>query len=70
MTLYAGQLVLNLFWRTWPGNALSFLLLLFMILTLVALWRRNSWAALAFLPCLAWIVFLTISSIAHWHLHP
>lgn len=69
MTLYAGQLVLNLFWRAWPTQILSLLLVLFMLLTLVALWRRNSWAALAFLPCLAWIVFVTVSSITHWHLY-
>lgn len=69
MTLYAGQLVLNLFWRSWPLPSLSLLLILFMLLTLVALWRRNSLAALAFLPCLAWIIFLTVSSITHWHLH-
>lgn len=69
MTLYAGQLVLNLFWRIWPAPSLSLLLILFMLLTIVALWRRNSLAALAFLPCLAWIIFLTVSSITHWHLH-
>ena len=68
MTLYAGQLVLNLFWRTWPGPFIALVLDFFMLLTLVALLRRNTWAALAFLPCLTWIVFLTVSSIAHWHL--
>ena len=68
MTLYAGQLVLNLLWRSWPTSPLTLVLILFMLLTLIALFRRNSWAALAFLPCLAWIVFLAMSSVAHWHL--
>lgn len=69
MTFYAGQLVLNLFWRTWPVPAIALVLDFFMALTLAALLRRNRWAALAFLPCLAWTVFLTISNIAQWHLH-
>ncbi len=69
MTFYTGQLILNLFWRIWPGPALALCLIFFMLLTLVALSRRNSFAALAFLPCLVWIVFLTISSFTHWHFH-
>jgi translocator protein len=68
MTLYAGQLVLGLFWRTWPGPIIALALDFCMLLTLVALLRRNRWAALAFLPCLTWTVFLTVSNIAHWRL--
>ena len=67
MTLYAGQLVLSLFWRSWPGPILAALLLLLMLLTLIALFRRNAVAALAFLPCLAWIAFLTLSSLGRVH---
>lgn len=69
MTLYAGQLVLSLFWRTWPGPILALGLILLMALTLVALLRRNAVAALAFLPCLAWIVFLTLPSLGQWRMH-
>jgi len=69
MTLYAGQLVLSLFWRTYsqtgPGPILACLLILLMLLTLAALFRRNAAAALAFLPCLAWIVFLAWSGLGH-----
>jgi benzodiazapine receptor len=69
MTLYAGQLVLGLFWRSWPSPALALLLILVMLLTLIALFRRNAAAALAFLPCLAWIVFLALSSLGPWRLN-
>jgi benzodiazapine receptor len=68
MTLYAGQLVLTLFWRTWPSPVLAALLILLMLLTLAALFRRNAAAALAFLPCLAWIAFIAWSSLGQWHL--
>jgi tryptophan-rich sensory protein len=69
MTLYAVQLVLNLFWRTWPGPDLALVLILLMLLTLAALFRRNAVAALAFLPCLVWIVFIALSSVGQWRLH-
>jgi benzodiazapine receptor len=63
MTLYAGQLVLNLFWRHWPGPGLGLGLDLLMLLTLIALVRRNAAAGVAFLPCLAWVLFLTLPSL-------
>ena len=63
MTLYAGQLVLNLFWRHWPGPGLGLGLDLLMLLTLTALLRRNAAAGLAFLPCLAWVLFLTLPGL-------
>jgi len=69
MTLYAGQLVLSLFWRSWPGLFLTALLILLMLATLAALFRRNAAAALAFLPCLAWIVFLAWSGLGHGRVH-
>jgi len=73
MTLYAGQLVLSLFWRTYwhtgPGPILTVLLILLMLATLVALFRRNAVAALAFLPCLAWIVFLALSGLGQGRVH-
>jgi tryptophan-rich sensory protein len=73
MTLYAGQLVLSLFWRTYSqigtGLILTALLILLMFTTLVALFRRNAAAALAFLPCLAWIVFLAWSGLGQGHVH-
>ena len=73
MTLYAGQLVLSLFWRTYAqtgaGPILTALLILLMLATLVALFRRNAVAALAFLPCLAWIVFLAWSGLGHGQVH-
>ena len=75
MTLYAGQLVLSLFWRTYShsqapaGPILAGLLILLMLLTLAALFRRNAVAALAFLPCLAWIVFLALSGLGQGQVH-
>jgi tryptophan-rich sensory protein len=68
LTLFAGQLVLNLFWRTWPSPALGLGLDLVMGLTLIAFMHRNVLAALAFLPCLAWVLFLTLPNLGHWHL--
>jgi benzodiazapine receptor len=65
-TLYAGQLVLNLFWRTWPIPMLALVLDFMMLLTLVAFAWRNLFAALAFLPCLAWILFLTLPGLGQW----
>jgi tryptophan-rich sensory protein len=73
MTLYAAQLVLSLFWRTYwqtgPGLILTALLILLMLLTLVALFRRNAVAAVAFLPCLAWIVLLALSGLGQGRVH-
>jgi tryptophan-rich sensory protein len=69
MTLYAGQLVLGLFWRSWPVPLLTALLILLMLATLVALFRRNAAAALAFLPCLAWIVFMALSGLGQGLVH-
>ena len=63
MTLYAGQLVLGLFWRHWPDPGLGLGLDLLMLLTLIALLRRNALAGLAFLPCLAWVLFLTLPGL-------
>jgi len=60
--------VLNLFWRTWPSPALGLGLDLVMGLTLIAFMHRNVLAALAFLPCLAWVLFLTLPNLGHWHL--
>ena len=69
MTLYAGQLVVGLFWRSWSAPILTALLILLMLATLVALFRRNAVAALAFLPCLAWIVFLALSGLGQGRVH-
>lgn len=73
MTLYAGQLVLGLFWRTYAqtgaGPILAVLLILLMLAALVALFRRNAVAALAFLPCLAWIIFLALSGLGQGRVH-
>jgi tryptophan-rich sensory protein len=63
LTLFAGQLVLSLFWRTWPSPALGIGLALLMLLTLIAFLHRNVLAALAFLPCLMWVLFLTLPQI-------
>lgn len=71
MTLYAAQLVLGLFWRSYGQSdyepVLAVLLIICMLATLVALLRRNAAAALAFLPCLAWILFLASSSFGRVH---
>lgn len=63
ITFYAIALVLTLFWRTWPSPFLALGTDLVMLLTLIAFWRRNGWAALAFLPCLVWTFYLTLSGL-------
>lgn len=67
VTLFAAALVLTLFWRTWASPLLALGLDLVMLLALIAFWRRNALAAVAFLPCLGWILYVTLPSLGHWH---
>lgn len=57
LMLFAVQLALNLIWRMMPAPALTVMMNLCMLITLVLFARRNLLAALTFSPCLAWNLF-------------
>jgi benzodiazapine receptor len=61
LTLFAAQLALNLIWRVVPIPALAVVMNLCVLATLVLFVRRNLLAALTFLPCLAWSLFVSAS---------
>lgn len=77
LLLYAVQLVLNAAWTPlffglgWRGIAffeLSLLLLVLMV-TVVAFWRRNAVAGILLLPYLAWSAFALCLNFAVWQLN-
>ncbi|HVW73570.1 MAG TPA: TspO/MBR family protein [Rhizomicrobium sp.] len=57
---YVTQLVLNLAWRAWPMPLAGAALDVAMLVTLILFARRNWLAALTFLPCIAWILFISV----------
>lgn len=59
LMLFAAQLALNLIWRMAPLPALAVAMNLCVLATLVLFVRRNLLAALTFLPCLAWSLFVS-----------
>lgn len=60
MALYTTQLALNLGWRFWPTPLLGMAMDLAMLATLILFARRNLVAALTFLPCMAWSLFVSV----------
>lgn len=68
MALYAAQLALNLVWRFWPVPLLGMAMDLAMLATLILFARRNFVAALTFLPCLIWSLFVSLPMNALWRL--
>ena len=60
MTGFAVQLVFNLVWRAWPVPLLGAAMDLAMLATLILFAWRNWLAALTFLPCLAWSLFVSL----------
>lgn len=59
MMLYIVQLALGLAWRVLPVPVLGVAMDLAMLVTLVQFAWRNLLAALTFLPCLAWNLFVS-----------
>ena len=57
---FAVQLFFNLVWRAWPVPLLGAAMDLAMLATLILFAWRNWLAALTFLPCLAWSVFVSL----------
>jgi translocator protein len=57
---FAVQLAFNLVWRAWPVPLLGAAMDLAMLATLILFAWRNWLAALTFLPCLAWSVFVSL----------
>ena len=60
MTGFAVQLAFNLVWRAWPVPLLGAAMDLAMLATLILFAWRNWLAALTFLPCLAWSLFVSL----------
>jgi tryptophan-rich sensory protein len=63
LVIFAAQLALNLIWRMVPVPALAVAMNLCVLATLALFARRNLLAALTFLPCLAWSLFVSAPSI-------
>jgi translocator protein len=60
LAAFAIQIALNLVWRAWPAPPLGVAMDLAMLVTLILFARRNLLAALAFLPCMAWSLFVSV----------
>jgi translocator protein len=77
LTLYAVQLVLNAAWTPlffglgWRGIAFVELsvLLVVLVATVVAFWRRSAVAAILLLPYLAWSAFALCLNFSVWQLN-
>jgi translocator protein len=77
MSLFAGQLALNLAWSILffglqqIGLALIEIILLFAAITGTALafWRLDGVAALLFIPYVAWVGFASLLNFAIWRLN-
>ncbi len=78
LLLYGVQLVFNAAWswlffvrRTGVGATIDVVcLLLLIIVTLVAFWRRDAVAGALFLPYLAWVSFASALTISVWRRNP
>ena len=60
LAAFAIQLALNLVWRAWPVLPLGAVMDLASFATLILFARRNLLAALTFLPCMAWGLFVSV----------
>ncbi len=77
VTLYAGQLLLNLFWSLiffglrQPGLALTEvgLLLAAVIATAIAFWRIDRAAGAMMIPYAAWVSFASLLNFEIWRLN-
>ena len=69
LALFAAQLGLNLIWRLAPLPALSLAMNLCALATLILFARRNFVAAVTFLPCVIWYLFVSLPMNGFWLLH-
>ncbi len=78
LTLYAIQLALNALWswfffvrRTGLGATVDVICLLLMIIvTMIAFWKRDPIAGMLFVPYAIWVSFATALTIAVWRKNP
>jgi hypothetical protein len=66
---FAAQLALNLAWRVMPGPALGAALNLCALASLILFARRNLGAAVTFLPCVIWYLFVSLPIIGVWRVY-
>ena len=69
LALFGAQLALNLIWRITPGPALGAALEICALATLILFARRNLVAAVTFLPCVIWYLFVSLPMSGMWRLH-
>jgi tryptophan-rich sensory protein len=63
LAFFAAQLALNLVWRMAPLPALGMAMDLCAMATLILFARRNLVAALTFLPCVIWSLFVSLPMV-------
>jgi benzodiazapine receptor len=66
LIVFAIQLGLNLAWRIWPAALLGWAMDLAMVITLILFGLRNLMAALTFLPCTFWCLFISLPMNGLW----
>jgi len=66
LALFAAQLALNLIWRMAPLPQLGLTMDLCAIAALILFARRNLAAALTFLPCVIWNLFVSVPMNGFW----
>jgi tryptophan-rich sensory protein len=69
LAFFAMQLGLNLVWRVAPVSPLGMAMDLCALATLILFARRNRVAALTFLPCVIWSLFVSLPMIGFWRLN-
>jgi tryptophan-rich sensory protein len=69
LAAFAIQLALNLIWRAWPVPLLGMAMDVAMLATLILFAWRNLLAALTFLPCMAWSLFVSLPITGLWRLN-
>jgi tryptophan-rich sensory protein len=68
LAFFGAQLALNLIWRMAPGPALGAAMNLCALATLILFARRNFVAAVTFLPCVIWYLFVSLPMNGFWRL--
>jgi tryptophan-rich sensory protein len=63
LALYAAQLALGLVWRALPLQLPGVAMDMAVLATLILFARGNWLAALTFLPCAAWILFISVPTV-------
>jgi tryptophan-rich sensory protein len=67
LALFSAQLALNLVWRVVPLPALGMAMSICALATLILFARRNLVAAVTFLPCVIWSLFVSLPMNGFWH---